>query len=91
MGFAFPVTLQIANAYEHCICIDSNAGGFAQKKAPIIAKGQARGSAKHVVLQMPHPSPICAGGKPFLEAHAFRQIDEACKKVGITPIDWTLH
>lgn len=74
---------------SNCIRFE-RAGGFAQKKASIIAKGQARGNLSHVVLQMPHPSPICQGGRPFLEAHAFRQIDEACKKLGLTPIDWKL-
>ena len=57
-------------------------GGFAQKKEKLIDKN------KHCVIKGAHPSPLSV--KLFLGCKHFSQTNEALKKYGKTPIDWTL-
>jgi uracil-DNA glycosylase len=58
-------------------------GGYARKKKPLID------TARHVVIESAHPSPLSAhngffGSRPFSKANA------ALQEAGLPPIDWCL-
>jgi len=57
-------------------------GGFAQKKGKIIDK------KKHNVIEAAHPSPLSAN--KFFGCKVFSKTNDALKKNGQDPIDWTL-
>ncbi len=58
-------------------------GGFAKKKAKLID------AKKHCVIQGAHPSPLSV--KHFLGCKHFSQTNDALKKFGKTPINWSLN
>jgi uracil-DNA glycosylase len=58
-------------------------GGYARKKKPLID------TARHVIIESPHPSPLSAhngffGTRPFSRANA------ALVEAGRSPVDWSL-
>ncbi len=58
-------------------------GGYARKKKPLID------TARHTIIESPHPSPLSAhngffGTRPFSRANA------ALKEAGRSPVDWSL-
>ncbi|MFC8454479.1 uracil-DNA glycosylase [Kitasatospora sp. NPDC057223] len=55
-------------------------GNYAKKKLPLID------TARHVVVQGAHPSPLSA--KLFFGSRPFSQIDAALGGFGVDPIDW---
>ena len=57
-------------------------GGYAKKKAKLID------TKKHVIIEAAHPSPLSA--KAWFGSKSFSKINDALKKAGQTPIDWTL-
>ncbi|GAB2024417.1 uracil-DNA glycosylase [Lactovum odontotermitis] len=57
-------------------------GGFARKKAELID------SAKHLVLEAPHPSPLSAS-RGFFGCGHFARANEFLQENGQTPIDWS--
>tara|TARA_B110000858_G_scaffold198006_1_gene261985 strand:- start:4240 stop:4941 length:702 start_codon:yes stop_codon:yes gene_type:complete len=58
-------------------------GSYAQKKGAMID------SARHLVLQSPHPSPLSAS-RGFYGNHHFSKSNEYLQKHGKTAIDWQL-
>ena len=58
-------------------------GSYAQKKAKLID------AQKHVVIKGTHPSPLSAANG-FFGSQPFSKVNEALKKLGQEPIDWTL-
>ena len=58
-------------------------GAFAQKKIKLIDE------ARHVVIKSAHPSPLSAANG-FFGSRPFSKINDALKKLGGSPIDWTL-
>lgn len=58
-------------------------GGQAQKKLPLID------TARHVIIQSAHPSPLSARAG-FFGSRPFSQINAALKRLGKPPIDWRL-
>ncbi|MFE6749038.1 uracil-DNA glycosylase [Kitasatospora purpeofusca] len=57
-------------------------GNYAKKKLPLID------TAKHVVVQGAHPSPLSA--KLFFGSRPFSQINTALEGFGVDPIDWRI-
>lgn len=57
-------------------------GAYARKKLPLID------TARHVVVQGAHPSPLSA--KKFFGSRPFSQIDAAVAAHGHAPIDWRI-
>lgn len=57
-------------------------GNYAKKKLPLID------TARHIVIQGAHPSPLSA--KLFLGSRPFGQMDQAVKEQGHDPIDWRI-
>jgi uracil-DNA glycosylase len=58
-------------------------GSYAQKKKALID------TARHVILEAPHPSPLSAK-KGFFGSRPFSRANAALKKAGREPIDWAL-
>jgi uracil-DNA glycosylase len=58
-------------------------GSYAQKKEALID------TSRHVILKAPHPSPLSAK-RGFFGSKPFGLTNEALKKAGREPIDWTL-
>ena len=58
-------------------------GAFARKKKALID------TARHSVIESPHPSPLSAH-RGFFGSKPFSRTNEALRGHGLDPIDWTL-
>lgn len=79
-NFTDAVIRKLSNEREHLVFLLW--GNFAKKKKSLID------TARHLVLESPHPSPLAGDG--FFGNHHFSRANEYLKTNGKEPVDWSL-
>ncbi|PAF52352.1 uracil-DNA glycosylase [Helicobacter sp. 13S00477-4] len=78
-NFSDAIIATLSNHYEKIIFMLW--GNYAKKKTLLINQN------KHIVITAPHPSPLAQG---FVGSGVFLKAQEALKKFGKEPLDWSL-